>query len=95
MTMKICIFMLFTRIPFSTDKDYIVIVLHRSGALHVGDHILSIDGASVEHMSVVEASQLLKSGPDDHIRLEILPVTHLEYKASREKLGRPCTCNYI
>ncbi|XP_041347571.1 glutamate receptor-interacting protein 1-like [Gigantopelta aegis] len=66
-------------------------IADRSGALHVGDHILSIDGASVEHMSVVEASQLLKSGPEDHIKLEILPVTHLEYKASREKLGRPCT----
>ncbi|ESO91287.1 hypothetical protein LOTGIDRAFT_91696, partial [Lottia gigantea] len=49
-------------------------VADRCGAIHEGDHILSIDGASVEHMSVAEATQLLKSGNQEQIRLEILPV---------------------
>ncbi|XP_076447578.1 glutamate receptor-interacting protein 2-like isoform X2 [Babylonia areolata] len=63
-------------------------VADRSGALHVGDHILSIDGASVEHMSVAEATQLLKSGAENCVKLEILPVTHLQHCASREALAR-------
>lgn len=44
----------------------------RSGALHVGDHILSIDGTSTEHCSVLEATQLLAS-TSDQTKLEILP----------------------
>ncbi|KAL8608811.1 hypothetical protein ACOMHN_051416 [Nucella lapillus] len=63
-------------------------VADRSGALHVGDHILSIDGAGVEHMSVAEATQLLKSGAENCVKLEILPVTHLQHCASREALVR-------
>ncbi|KAL0159674.1 hypothetical protein M9458_043399, partial [Cirrhinus mrigala] len=43
-----------------------------SGALHVGDHILSIDGTSTEHCSVLEATQLLAS-TTDQTKLEILP----------------------
>ncbi|XP_067683698.1 glutamate receptor-interacting protein 1-like isoform X1 [Haliotis asinina] len=68
-------------------------VADRSGALHVGDHILAIDGASVEHMSVAEATQLMKCGPEDVIKLEILPVTHLEYKASRDALTKTTLAN--
>lgn len=63
-------------------------IADRSGALHVGDHILSIDGASVEHMSVAEATQLLKSGTENSVKLEILPVIHLQHCASREALAR-------
>nr|KAG5708494.1 hypothetical protein BaRGS_026221 [Batillaria attramentaria] len=63
-------------------------VADRSGALHVGDHILAIDGASVEHMSVAEASQLLKAGSDNCVKLEILPVTHLQHCMSREALRK-------
>lgn len=69
--------------------------LSRSGALHVGDHILAIDGASVEHMSVAEATQLLKTGADNSITLEILPVTHLQHCVSREALSRTCMCKDI
>uniref|UniRef100_A0AAY4B517 PDZ domain-containing protein n=1 Tax=Denticeps clupeoides TaxID=299321 RepID=A0AAY4B517_9TELE len=47
-------------------------VVERSGALHVGDHILSIDGTSTEHCLVQEATQLLASS-SDLVKLEILP----------------------
>ncbi|XP_050413051.1 glutamate receptor-interacting protein 2 isoform X3 [Patella vulgata] len=63
-------------------------VADRSGALHEGDHILSIDGASVEHMSVAEATQLLKAGNSEQIRLEILPVSHLQHQANREYMAK-------
>ena len=41
-------------------------------------------------MSVAEATQLLKSGTDNCVKLEILPVTHLQHCASREALVRKC-----
>lgn len=49
-------------------------IADRCGALHIGDHILTIDGASVEHMNVAEATQLLKSLLGNQIKMEILPV---------------------
>uniref|UniRef100_H3A4C0 Glutamate receptor interacting protein 2 n=1 Tax=Latimeria chalumnae TaxID=7897 RepID=H3A4C0_LATCH len=45
----------------------------RSGALHMGDHILTIDGTSTEHCSLLEATQLLAS-TSENVKLEILPV---------------------
>uniref|UniRef100_A0A8C1ZXK2 Glutamate receptor interacting protein 2b n=1 Tax=Cyprinus carpio TaxID=7962 RepID=A0A8C1ZXK2_CYPCA len=54
------------------DKIKPASVVDRSGALHVGDHILSIDGTSTEHCSVLEATQLLAS-TTDQTKLEILP----------------------
>ncbi|KAL5014355.1 hypothetical protein ScPMuIL_008625 [Solemya velum] len=63
-------------------------IADRSGALHTGDHILSIDGATVEHMSVAEATQLLKSGSEDQVKLEILPISVIRQQASREAMGR-------
>ncbi|TRY93792.1 hypothetical protein DNTS_012171 [Danionella cerebrum] len=50
-------------------------VVDRSGAFHVGDHILSIDGTSTEHCSLLEAMQLLATTTDQS-KLEILPVQH-------------------
>nr|XP_031542031.1 glutamate receptor-interacting protein 2 isoform X4 [Vicugna pacos] len=47
-------------------------VVDRSGALHAGDHILSIDGTSTEHYSLLEATKLLAS-VSEKVRLEILP----------------------
>ncbi|XP_037685546.1 glutamate receptor-interacting protein 2 [Choloepus didactylus] len=47
-------------------------VVDRSGALHSGDHILSIDGNSMEHCSLLEATKLL-AGVSEKVRLEILP----------------------
>ncbi|WAR26106.1 GRIP1-like protein [Mya arenaria] len=59
-------------------------IADRCGALHIGDHILSIDGASVEHMTVAEATQLLKSSPGDNIKMEILPVRLVAKKMSTD-----------
>ncbi|XP_069871742.1 glutamate receptor-interacting protein 2-like isoform X2 [Dipodomys merriami] len=50
-------------------------VVDRSGALHAGDLILSIDGASTEHCSLPEATKLL-AGVSEKVRLEILPAPH-------------------
>uniref|UniRef100_A0A452UQM3 Glutamate receptor interacting protein 2 n=1 Tax=Ursus maritimus TaxID=29073 RepID=A0A452UQM3_URSMA len=47
-------------------------VVDRSGALHAGDHILSIDGTSTEHCSLLEATKLLASVAEKE-GLEILP----------------------
>ncbi|XP_064605034.1 glutamate receptor-interacting protein 1-like isoform X3 [Liolophura sinensis] len=63
-------------------------VADRCGALHVGDHILSIDGATVEHMSVAEASQLLRSSLEEQIKLEILPIYHIQQKTHRDTMMR-------
>ncbi|XP_039693297.1 glutamate receptor-interacting protein 2 isoform X3 [Pteropus medius] len=49
-------------------------VVDRSGALHTGDHILSIDGTSTEHCSLLEATKLLAS-VSEKVRLEILPAS--------------------
>ncbi|XP_063072189.1 glutamate receptor-interacting protein 2 isoform X2 [Engraulis encrasicolus] len=57
------------------DKIKPASVVDRSGAMHVGDHILSIDGTSTEHCSVLEATQLLAS-TSDQAKLEILPAHH-------------------
>ncbi|XP_041081235.1 glutamate receptor-interacting protein 2-like [Polyodon spathula] len=50
-------------------------VVDRCGALHVGDHILSIDGTGTEHCSVLEATQLLAS-TSENVKLEILSAHH-------------------
>uniref|UniRef100_A0A673YLQ8 Glutamate receptor interacting protein 2 n=1 Tax=Salmo trutta TaxID=8032 RepID=A0A673YLQ8_SALTR len=57
------------------DRIKAASVVDRSGALHIGDHILSIDGTSTEHCSVLEATQLLAS-TSDQAKLEILPAHH-------------------
>lgn len=54
----------------------------------MGDHILSIDGATVEHMSVAEASQLLRSSLEEQIKLEILPIYHIQQKTQRDTMMR-------
>uniref|UniRef100_A0A673A1X2 Glutamate receptor interacting protein 2b n=1 Tax=Sphaeramia orbicularis TaxID=375764 RepID=A0A673A1X2_9TELE len=47
-------------------------VVDRCGALHAGDHLLSIDGTSTEHCTVLEATQLIAS-TTELVKLEILP----------------------
>nr|XP_014352752.1 PREDICTED: glutamate receptor-interacting protein 1 isoform X3 [Latimeria chalumnae] len=54
------------------DKIKLASIADRCGALHVGDHILSIDGTSMEHCTLAEATQLLASTAE-HVKLEILP----------------------
>ena len=48
----------------------------------MGDHILSIDDTSLEHMTVAEATSLLRCSIGEQIRLEILPVSGLREKSS-------------
>ncbi|XP_063282348.1 glutamate receptor-interacting protein 2 isoform X3 [Pelobates fuscus] len=57
------------------DKVKPASVVDRSGALHPGDHILSIDGTSTEHCSLMEATQLIAS-TTENVKLEILPAHH-------------------
>ncbi|KAL4225936.1 Glutamate receptor-interacting protein 1 [Mactra antiquata] len=59
-------------------------IADRCGALGVGDLILSIDGAAVEHMTVAEATQLLKASHGDQIKMEILPARLVEHKMSTD-----------
>uniref|UniRef100_A0A8C5N8M4 PDZ domain-containing protein n=1 Tax=Gouania willdenowi TaxID=441366 RepID=A0A8C5N8M4_GOUWI len=47
-------------------------IADRCGALHAGDHILSVDGKSMEFCSLAEATQLL-SASCQTVRMEILP----------------------
>uniref|UniRef100_A0A452GVJ8 PDZ domain-containing protein n=1 Tax=Gopherus agassizii TaxID=38772 RepID=A0A452GVJ8_9SAUR len=54
------------------DKIKPASVVDRCGALHIGDHILSIDGTSTEHCSLLEATQLLAT-TSENVKLEILP----------------------
>ncbi|XP_056654402.1 glutamate receptor-interacting protein 1 isoform X11 [Monodelphis domestica] len=54
------------------DKIKSASIADRCGALHVGDHILSIDGTSMEHCTMAEATQFL-ANTTDQVKLEILP----------------------
>ncbi|XP_022594786.1 glutamate receptor-interacting protein 2-like [Seriola dumerili] len=56
------------------DKIKAASVVERCGALHAGDILLSIDGTSTEHCSLMEATQLLAS-TSDVVKLEILPAS--------------------
>ncbi|XP_056131298.1 glutamate receptor-interacting protein 2-like [Lampris incognitus] len=56
------------------DKIKAASVVERCGALHIGDILLSIDGTSTEHCSLIEATQLLASTADT-VKLEILPAS--------------------
>ncbi|XP_053881873.1 glutamate receptor-interacting protein 1 isoform X11 [Malaclemys terrapin pileata] len=54
------------------DKIKSASIADRCGALHIGDHILSIDGTSMEYCTLAEATQFL-ANTADNVKLEILP----------------------
>ncbi|XP_059968160.1 glutamate receptor-interacting protein 1 isoform X3 [Mesoplodon densirostris] len=54
------------------DKIKSASIADRCGALHGGDHILSIDGTSMEYCTLAEATQFL-ANTTDQVKLEILP----------------------
>ncbi|XP_045144842.1 glutamate receptor-interacting protein 1 [Echinops telfairi] len=54
------------------DKIKSASIADRCGALHAGDHILSIDGTSMEYCTLAEATQFL-ANTSDQVKLEILP----------------------
>ncbi|XP_061543250.1 glutamate receptor-interacting protein 2-like isoform X7 [Phycodurus eques] len=57
-------------------------VVDRYGALHAGDHLLSIDGTSTEHCGVLEAAQLLAS-TTELVRLEMIPAHQTRMTGSK------------
>ncbi|XP_072002757.1 glutamate receptor-interacting protein 1 isoform X12 [Engystomops pustulosus] len=65
------------------DKIKSASIADRCGALHIGDHILSVDGTSMEYCTLAEATQLLAS-TSENVKLEILPFhqTRLALKGS-------------
>uniref|UniRef100_A0A3Q2XZQ0 Glutamate receptor interacting protein 2 n=1 Tax=Hippocampus comes TaxID=109280 RepID=A0A3Q2XZQ0_HIPCM len=71
-------------------------VVDRCGALHAGDHLLSIDGTSTEHCSVLEATQLLAS-TTELVRLEMLPAhqTRLTGNKQHDTGGIFTTLSYL
>ncbi|KPP74376.1 glutamate receptor-interacting protein 1-like [Scleropages formosus] len=84
------------------DKVKPASIADRCGALHAGDHILSVDGSSMEYCTLVEATQLLANACD-HVKMEILPhhQTRLALKSSEqgelgagEYLSRTLTAPY-
>ncbi|XP_077449735.1 glutamate receptor-interacting protein 1 isoform X2 [Stigmatopora argus] len=66
------------------DKVKRASIADRCGALHAGDHILSVDGKSMEFCSLAEATQLL-SASCHNVRMEILP----QHRARPPALGAP------
>ncbi|XP_075456441.1 glutamate receptor-interacting protein 1 isoform X11 [Ascaphus truei] len=54
------------------DKVKSASIADRCGALYIGDHILSVDGTSMEYCTLAEATQLLAS-TSENVKLEILP----------------------
>uniref|UniRef100_A0A8C1HTF6 Glutamate receptor interacting protein 1 n=1 Tax=Cyprinus carpio carpio TaxID=630221 RepID=A0A8C1HTF6_CYPCA len=70
------------------DKVKPASIADRCGALHAGDHILSVDGTSMEYCTLAEATQLLAS-TSEHVKMEILPhhQTRLALKGPEHALG--------
>ncbi|KAJ8261651.1 hypothetical protein GJAV_G00156730, partial [Gymnothorax javanicus] len=60
-------------------------IADRCGALHAGDHILSVDGTSMDFCSLAEATQLLANACE-RVKMEILPQhqTRLALKGSEQ-----------
>ncbi|XP_045066520.1 glutamate receptor-interacting protein 1 isoform X2 [Coregonus clupeaformis] len=64
--------MYFNKQVIIIDKVKPASIADRCGALHAGDHILSVDGTSMEYCTLAEATQLLASACE-HVKMEILP----------------------
>uniref|UniRef100_A0A674AZT6 Glutamate receptor interacting protein 2a n=1 Tax=Salmo trutta TaxID=8032 RepID=A0A674AZT6_SALTR len=69
------------------DKIKQASVVERCGALHIGDLILSIDGTSTEHCSLMEATQLLAQ-TSDIVKLEILPANQSRLHMKPQDTGQ-------
>uniref|UniRef100_A0A3B4ZAK8 Glutamate receptor-interacting protein 2-like n=1 Tax=Stegastes partitus TaxID=144197 RepID=A0A3B4ZAK8_9TELE len=72
------------------DKIKAASVVERCGALHVGDILLSIDGTSTEHCSLMEATQLLAS-TSEIVKLEILPASQSRLPIRPQDTGTSCS----
>ncbi|XP_045066530.1 glutamate receptor-interacting protein 1 isoform X6 [Coregonus clupeaformis] len=80
--------MYFNKQVIIIDKVKPASIADRCGALHAGDHILSVDGTSMEYCTLAEATQLLASACE-HVKMEILPnhQTRLALKGPEHALG--------
>ena len=58
------------------------------GALHIGDHITSINGTNVHQMSIAEATRLIETHTQDTIKLELLPRRLVERQQSRDFISK-------
>uniref|UniRef100_A0A8D3DWN1 Glutamate receptor interacting protein 2 n=1 Tax=Scophthalmus maximus TaxID=52904 RepID=A0A8D3DWN1_SCOMX len=67
-------------------------VVDRCGALHAGDHLLSIDGTSTEHCTVLEATQLLAS-TTELVKLEMLPSHQTRLTGKHSTLNKSWTAS--
>lgn len=75
----------FKGLPLRVFPDRIILT-PRCGALHVGDILLSIDGTSTEHCSLMEATQLLAS-TSEILKLEILPASQSRLPIRPQETG--------
>ncbi|KAG1676716.1 Glutamate receptor-interacting protein 1 [Nymphon striatum] len=66
-------------------------IAERSGALHVGDQILAVDGTRVDQMTAAEVSQLLKLSLSEVINIEIIPISQMALKRVPETVVRKGT----
>uniref|UniRef100_A0A8C9ZMK3 Glutamate receptor interacting protein 2a n=1 Tax=Sander lucioperca TaxID=283035 RepID=A0A8C9ZMK3_SANLU len=73
------------------DKIKAASVVERCGALHAGDVLLSIDGTSTEHCSLMEATQLL-ANTCDVVKLEILPASQSRLPVRPQDTGILLIC---
>uniref|UniRef100_A0AAY4DTB6 PDZ domain-containing protein n=1 Tax=Denticeps clupeoides TaxID=299321 RepID=A0AAY4DTB6_9TELE len=75
------------------DKIKPASVAERCGALHIGDVLLSIDGTSTEHCTLLEAQQLLASTAD-LTRLEVLPTAQAPDMGESGTFSQNCAPAY-
>ena len=54
----------------------------------MGDYILAIDDTSFEHVTVAEATQILKCSTGSNVRIEMVPVRHLTSQSQHSSLER-------
>ena len=63
----------------------------RSGALHIGDILLSVGGQSVARCEVDEVTDLIRDQAGDCVRLEVLPGAYARTRSSvRASMPSPC-----
>ncbi|KPP62181.1 hypothetical protein Z043_119646, partial [Scleropages formosus] len=73
------------------DKVKPASIADRCGALHAGDHILSVDGTSMEYCTLAEATQLLASACE-HVKIEILPHHQTRLALKGPEQGKAALC---
>ncbi|XP_055930112.1 glutamate receptor-interacting protein 2-like isoform X3 [Argiope bruennichi] len=63
-------------------------IAERCGALHVGDHVLAINGIKLDMLTSAEAMELLRSSAGDTVKLEILPVSQIALRSGPDSAAK-------